>query len=200
MFGKATLALLVGSVLIALPIAVPAQSKGGSTPTAAGTTVSADRLITRYTGLAGSVANATALVNGLRYGTPFTVITLQTITTTTCTTTPATTPPPPPPLKSGPGGGLLPPPPPPGTGTGGTTACTDTTTQTEVPVSITPPTGNMGFGNVDIALALTEALMKDKKQSLKDALMSVLNKRALDKMGWPEIAESFGYKLSEVSN
>src|SRR6266705_1974358 len=52
MLRKQAQAILLGSMLLALPLAASAQSK--------------DRLIEKYTPLAGSEKNATSLVNGLR--------------------------------------------------------------------------------------------------------------------------------------
>ena len=56
----------------------------------------------------------------------------------------------------------------------------------------------MGFGNVDIALALTEAKLRPNAtptpQQLKDGLMEILGKRAGGE-GWGEIAKSYGFEL-----
>lgn len=68
--------LMAACALSALPVAVMAQTSGttttGTTTTTTSTTtstpVSADRLIQRYTKLAGSKENATKLVTGLRDG------------------------------------------------------------------------------------------------------------------------------------
>jgi hypothetical protein len=67
-------------------------------------------------------------------------------------------------------------------------------------VTIDPPTQKMGFGNIDNALALTQAALG--KQGIKDptpeqlkiALTDVLQQRA-DGSGWGEIAQSLGFKL-----
>ncbi len=56
----------------------------------------------------------------------------------------------------------------------------------------------MGFGNVDIALALTEAKLRPNATptptQLKDALMEILTKRA-GGAGWGEIAKAYGFQL-----
>jgi hypothetical protein len=72
-------------------------------------------------------------------------------------------------------------------------------------VTIDPPTQKMGFGNVDNALALTEASLQ--KQGIKDptseqlklALTDVLQQRA-DGSGWGEIANSMGFRLGELKS
>jgi hypothetical protein len=77
-------------------------------------------------------------------------------------------------------------------------------------VEFVPPTEAMGFGNVDVALALMEADIKSKKllkikpQHIKAALMGesvedvtfdgILKMRAAG-MGWGEIAKSLGFEL-----
>ena len=69
--------------------------------------------------------------------------------------------------------------------------------------TIDPPTQKMGFGNIDNALALTQAALE--KQGIKDptpeqlkvALTSVLRQRA-DGGGWGEIAHSLGFNLGEL--
>lgn len=68
-------------------------------------------------------------------------------------------------------------------------------------LTIDPPTGKMGNGNVNIALALTEASLKDTAkptaQQFQAALSGVLEQRAAGR-GWGEIANSLGFKLGEV--
>lgn len=68
-------------------------------------------------------------------------------------------------------------------------------------LTIDPPTGKMGNGNVNIALALTEASLKDSAkptaQQFQAALSGVLEQRAAGR-GWGEIANSLGFKLGEV--
>jgi hypothetical protein len=81
--------------------------------------------------------------------------------------------------------------PPPGTGEPGT--------------SFTPPTGKMGFGNVNIALALTEAQLANVENptiaDIQNALMNgnngILTLRAQD-MGWGQIAHTLGFKLGDI--
>jgi len=136
--------LLTASALVAFPFVTRAQTEG-----AAKTTESADRLIQKYTPLAGSEDNAKSLVTGLRDGT---AVKLSSGTTST---------------------------------------------------SFTSPTGKMGFGNVNIALSLAEASLKQQgitnptSEQLQGALMGVLQQRA-DGKGWGQIANSMGFKLGEV--
>jgi hypothetical protein len=69
--------------------------------------------------------------------------------------------------------------------------------------SFTPPTGKMGDGNVNIALALAEASLKQQgitnptPDQLRTALSGSLQQRA-DGKGWGEIAHSLGFKLGDV--
>lgn len=88
---------------------------------------------------------------------------------------------------------------------------------TTVTVKFTPPTGNMGWGNVDIALAFTEAQATENGiknpptppqlqailiggQVINTVLKTnvkvpgILTLRASG-MGWPQIAEQLGFKL-----
>lgn len=136
--------LLTASALLAFPLALWAQAES-----AGKTTESADRLIQKYTPLAGSEDNAKSLVTGLRDGTEVT-------------------------LSSG-------------------------TTST----SFTSPTGKLGFGNVNIALSLAEASLKQQgitnptPEQLQGALLGILQQRA-DGKGWGQIANSMGFKLGEV--
>jgi hypothetical protein len=110
---------------------------------------SEQKLVERYTALAGSEQNATALITGLRESSEFTLKNGSTITT------------------------------------------------------IDPPTQKMGFGNIDNALALTQASLQKQgiqdptPEQLKDALTSVLQQRA-DGGGWGEIANSMGFRLGEL--
>jgi hypothetical protein len=73
-----------------------------------------------------------------------------------------------------------------------------TTTET-----FTPPTGKLGYGNVDNALALAAASLEKKgitqptPAQLEASLMEVLKLRA-DGMGWGQIAQAQGVKLGEV--
>ena len=71
--------------------------------------------------------------------------------------------------------------------------------------SFDPPTGKMGYGNVDIALALAQENLPDNPSpaQLKAALIGtsakpgVLAMRA-EGQGWGQIAQSMGFKLGEV--
>ncbi len=73
-----------------------------------------------------------------------------------------------------------------------------TTTET-----FTPPTGKMGYGNVDNALALATASLEKKgitqptPAQLEASVMEVLKLRA-DGKGWGQIAQARGVKLGEV--
>jgi hypothetical protein len=66
-----------------------------------------------------------------------------------------------------------------------------------------PATGKMGYGNVDHALALAEASLKQKgitnptPAQLSAAIQGVTRMRA-DGMGWGQIANSMGFKLGEI--
>jgi hypothetical protein len=71
--------------------------------------------------------------------------------------------------------------------------------------SFDPPTGKMGYGNVDIALALAQKGLptNPSPEQLKAALIGtsakpgVLALRA-EGQGWGQIAQSMGFKLGEV--
>jgi hypothetical protein len=69
--------------------------------------------------------------------------------------------------------------------------------------TFTPPTGKMGYGNVDNALALAEASLREKgitnptPAQLEAAVMDILKMRA-DGKGWGQIAQAKGFKLGEV--
>jgi hypothetical protein len=71
--------------------------------------------------------------------------------------------------------------------------------------TIDPPTHKMGFGNVDNALALTEASLEKQgianatPEQLKTALLGVLDQRAAGQ-GWGEIAHSLGFNLGELKS
>jgi hypothetical protein len=200
--------VLLGAVLVALPLTVAGQpTKGGGTttvPVGAGQgPVTGDTLIPRYTPLAGSSENAASLVNGLRNGTK---VTLNWPTGSTPATQAPTAqqqtsffgdmpPPPPPDTPPPPPPGDVPPPPPP------------------LPVEFTPPSGT-GWGNVDIALAFTQAqfaellITQPNPEQIAAVLMGgklvngnqvkeltgILQMRAKG-MGWGQIAAQFGYKL-----
>lgn len=185
MFKNQASILLIASALLMLPGAAAAEpgkgkSGAGVTATAAskGGAVTAESLMKRYENLAGSPTNAESLVKGLRYQLEIVLV--------GASSTPA----------AGPTGGLSPmgpmgpvcptcpvPPPP-----------SDT-------VKFVPPTDPMGLGNIDIALALTEAQL-DKKDvalppkpaQLKDALMTVLDLRA-GGSGWGDVAKTLDFEL-----
>ncbi len=210
MFAKKVTVLLAGAALMALPLAAMAQGKGKGSSSTTTTVpvggsqgpVTSESLISRYSALAGSPENATSLVNGLRNGTP---ITLSKEVMAASQAPYVYTPPPPP--AFGPMGMLPPPPPPPPPGP---------TEPTTITVNFTPPTGNMGFGNVDVALAFSEAQLTesgiatpdpnqlhaalmggeiiDGNTKAKRVLPGILKLRASG-MGWGQIAAQFGYKL-----
>lgn len=217
--------LVATAALIALPVTGMSQNtKGGekgttTVPVAGGKgPASAETLIPRYTALAGSEANVKSLVNGLRSGTTVTLTgTIQEQVQVPVQTplaeqvkVPVRVPAPPPAL--------------PGTFTTvyrtqsvtrtATTYKTETITR-NVTVSFTPPTGNMGWGNVDIALAFTEAQLTEvgisspNPPQLQAALMGgsvqssagnnvqrpgILQLRAGGK-SWGQIAGELGYTL-----
>lgn len=140
--------LLIGGAMAALSCSASAQGT-------ADTTVPGQKLVLKYTPLAGSEANARNLVTGLREGTEIQLS--------------------PPPGGSEPG------------------------------TSFTPPTGKMGFGNVNIALALAEAQLANAANptiaDIQNALMNsnngILTLRSRD-MGWGEIAHALGFKLGDL--
>ena len=69
--------------------------------------------------------------------------------------------------------------------------------------TFTPPTGKMGYGNVENALALAEASLKKQgitnptPAQLEASVMDVLRMRA-DGKGWGQIAQSYGIKLGDI--
>lgn len=69
--------------------------------------------------------------------------------------------------------------------------------------TIHPPTGKMGYGNVDNALALAEASLQKQgitnpnAEQLKTSLLAVLQMRA-DGRGWGEIANSLGFRVGDI--
>ena len=232
MFTVKKTILILAAALTVLPGVVLAQGKGGDKPTGTTTVpvggeMSLDGLMKKYGAFAGSPENARSLVGGLRDGVaveltrtvpappPPPQVCYQT-NSVPCAVQPAPPPPPPP----GPGGfGFAPPPPPPPV-----QMCEQ---KVEVPCppappappvveseSFTPPTGNMGLGNVDIALAFAQAQLLElgiqtpKPAEVKASLMGgqvtgpsnsrnlpgVLKLRA-GGMGWGQIANQLGYKL-----
>lgn len=127
------------SWLVALLLAWPLVTYGQSQ----------EQLINRYTGLAGSKENASALVAGLRESKEVT-------------------------LTRG------------------------TATQT-----FKPPTGKMGYGNVDNVLALAQASLAKQNVTnptlaqVESAVMDILQMRAAGQ-GWGQIAQSIGVKLGDL--
>jgi hypothetical protein len=69
--------------------------------------------------------------------------------------------------------------------------------------TFTPPTGKMGYGNIDNALSLAEASLKKQgitnptPAQLEAATMDILRMRASGQ-GWGQIAQAKGFKLGEV--
>jgi hypothetical protein len=76
-------------------------------------------------------------------------------------------------------------------------------TKGESTETFTPPTGKMGYGNVDNALALAEASLREKgitnptPAQLEASVMEILKLRAAGQ-GWGQIAQAKGFKLGEV--
>jgi|SRR6185295_18469665 len=167
-------------------------------------------LVSKYTAFAGTQENAISLVGGLRSGT---LVTLQPFGPG-CPPAPGPVIKPPPPLPGlpplPPGSpprppGVVPPPPPP------------PLPLPVQPASFTPPTGNMGYGNVGIALDLAQqqlakagfdhptplqiraSLMGGPASACTGApivLQGILVLRA-DKEGWGRIASRLGLSLTE---
>jgi hypothetical protein len=69
--------------------------------------------------------------------------------------------------------------------------------------TFTPPTGNMGNGNVKIALALAEADLKKQgvanptPEQIKAEVSKILQERA-DHKGWGRIAQERGFKVGDL--
>lgn len=116
-----------------------------------GNSLSDDVLVSRYTLLTGSKANAQSLVTGLRTGSVVTLV----------------------------------------------------STSSAPAVSFTPATQNMGYGNINIAIALAKTALA--KQGITDpttaelaaALNGVLTQRSSG-MGWGQIAQTMGVNLGSV--
>jgi hypothetical protein len=166
MFKKALLASILGSTLIAVSPAIQAQAVTKTAASSQG--LSEASLVSRYTGLVGTAANAQSLVTGLRNGTTITLVAEGVSPMTVmcspmgCTNVP------------GPSAG-------------------------QVETLINPPKGKEGWGNIDIALALTEAKVgtNPTHQSVKTALDSILGMRASGQ-GWGKIAKSMDLQLVEM--
>jgi len=159
-------------------------------------------LVDSYTAFAGSQQNALALVNGLRNGSQ---VTLQ----PAGAACPGPAPKPPAPVPPGfPGGpvpsssGALPP------------------SATILPASFTPPTGVMGYGNVNIAMDLARQQLaragfaKPTPVQLRASFMGgpvttcagvttqlegILALRAAGNEGWGRIAARLGLSVSEAA-
>ena len=191
---KHVLSLITLSV--ALAIGSASAFAADSTTTSKPTT----QLVSTYGTFAGSEANATALINGLRNGTSITLTSgsSTTGTTTTGTTTAGTT-------TAG------------ATTTGTTTAGTTTAATGTVKTTFTPATSKLGYGNINIALSLAQAeltklgIANPTPAQLQAALNGgtvttskgtttlpgVLQLRS-EGMGWGGIAKSLGFKLGSV--
>ena len=205
MFKKSAPVLLLGGLMLAVSCASMAQDKGkGSSsvvPTVAGGgNVSVGSLIERYTPMVGTSSNASSLINGLRDGTEVTLTTtvVETVKVQVGTQTiwvdqkvPA------------------PPPAPPGTfiviKVPKTVPIYGEETRERVETEkFTSPTGAMGLGNVDVTLALTDALLTQQSvmkpaapKQIRAALMNdggILQLRAKE-MGWGDIAKTLGLEL-----
>jgi hypothetical protein len=117
----------------------------------AGSSLSDDALVSRYTQLTGSTANAQSLVTGLRTGSVVTLV----------------------------------------------------STSNAPAVSFTPATQNMGYGNINIAIALAktalakQGITEPTTAELAAALNGVLTQRSSG-MGWGQIAQTMGVKLGSV--
>ena len=78
-----------------------------------------------------------------------------------------------------------------------------TLTNGKTSTTIDPPTRKMGYGNVDNALALTQATLQKQgitnptPEQLRNSLIGVLGQRA-DGKGWGQIANSMGFRLGEL--
>jgi hypothetical protein len=76
-------------------------------------------------------------------------------------------------------------------------------TSGQTTTSFGPPTQKMGYGNIDNALAIAEASLKQQgitnptAEQLKAALTDVLQMRA-DGRGWGQIANDQGFKLGDL--
>jgi hypothetical protein len=215
--------------MFAVPVAGFGQgAKGaekGSTTVPVGGPVTEQALITRYETLAASAANSTSLVNGLRSGTPVT-LTYLVREQRTCQEPPTTVTVKEPVYLKDPATGrvILGPDGKPfiiGFQTVTKTVQSDPydcSVEVNQNVTFTPPTGNMGLGNVDIALAFTAAQLLElqiekalpkqleaalmggqveygtSNPQLKKSLPGILKLRAGGK-GWGQIADDLGYKL-----
>jgi hypothetical protein len=182
MHAKPSHLLLSAALAAALFATAPvsAQDTGTDAALVAEATVPKQRLVDRYTELAGSEAAAADLVADLRSGGDFTVS--EQVTTTT-------------------------------TNPDGTT----TTTTSTVERTIVNPNGAMGWGEVNITLALAQALVDagtypDLQSALTGVQTTVTNPDGTttttveggvlamraDGMGWGAIAKQLGFKLGTL--
>lgn len=187
MLTKKIAAQLIAGLFIALPGMALAQGKANPAPASeALAAMPLERLIEKYTALAGSEDNATSLVEGLRTGTE--------VTLTGAFSPPAI------PIDPGAPPIAMPIAVPIIGGGGGT-------------ISFTPPTGTMGVGTVNIALALAAAQLKNlgiaspSPEQVRDVLMGgtvngsqvegILTMRA-GGQGWGAIADALNQPLGDV--
>ena len=196
---KNKLMLLMASAALAMPVAVQAQ---GVTPTAGGKggTVAADQIIERYTTFAGGEANAKSLVNGLRNGAEIVLKGEAGLPTTRNIQVRLGTSPT---LEEGEvakkiSSGVKCVPPLPMTMLCDIYQATKAGAPTETKFS-PGAAAPMGLGNVDIALALTEATLRPnaapgKPDAIRDNLLAILDKRVKGE-GWGEIAKTYGFDL-----
>lgn len=183
-----TKTLLAAALSLALFAAVPAFAQDTTTDDTVETDASVPktRLVERYSGSEGFPEDASDIVTDLRTGGEFTVETTTTKPVLNADGTQATNP------------------------DGSLKFETVTTTET-----IENPNGPMGWGGVNITLAMAEKLISSgKAESLEEALMGtpdvtnadgtvtegtdgLLQMRA-DGMGWGKIAKELGFKLGSV--
>ena len=233
MFKKSAPVLLMGMMLLAVPIAGMAQGKGadkGTTTVPVGGAATVESLIQRYTPLAGSDTNATSLVNGLRTGSTVTLTGTVTVWVQATCPVPDTTETVTVPIYM-----INPMTKQPALGPDGKPIVVGQRTETRtvhhdpvdcshnevqpVTVTFTPLTGNMGLGNVDIALGFAQAQLVElglgnpatpgqllaslmggeveygtSNPKSKKTLPGILALRASGK-GWGQIAGDLGFKL-----
>ena len=178
--------LLSAALLAAMFATAPVAAQDTTTDTevVAEASVPKDRLVERYAELAGDEASAEALVTNLREGGEFTVTTTETRTVVDADGNPVLD-------ANG-------------------NEQTETVTVTE---TIENPNGPMGWGEVNITLAMAERLLESGEfadlqtaltgSSITDAegntltVDGVLQLRA-DGMGWGKIAQEYDFKLGSI--
>lgn len=183
---SAALAAALSVPLFAVALPTFAQDSTTDTETVAKASVPKERLVDRYSELAGSEAAADDIVSDLRSGGDFSVTTTETRPVLNADGTQATNP--------------------------DGTPKTETVT---VERSITNPNGPMGWGEVNITLGMAEKLVASGEfADLESALVGgaditnadgtvtagadgILQLRA-DGMGWGQIAKEYGFKLGSV--